>query len=150
MKKKSKLWVVLAIVLTIGIKNAVKLSLSVGLTEAEIQASKYQSWDLDFKNSLVKAFDENCIDSALKDVENKINMEKPFRNFCHCSATKLLTQFEAAHIMPTKYNSMTTKEEDYTKQFDNSLAEFSQRPEIAKSMEPCKDVLKKEIEMAQK
>lgn len=83
----------------VGLKFAAYLGLGAGIAEAEIAASKHQRWPASFKSEFVTT----CAEEGTAE-------EKPFLTpYCDCIASKI----ENAHVIATKYNSLTETQTDY-------------------------------------
>lgn len=101
---------VIVAVIVIGTKLAIKYGLGYGLAEADVNSSKNESWPADFK----KEFIEAC--SNADETANKEFMHQ----YCICATDRI----EAAHIIPTKYNSIKETMEDYDKRVGKLIEDF--------------------------
>ena len=134
-----KIFGILGVLIFIGIKIALKVGVGTGVTEAEVKASKYMDWPTDFKQAMI----QGCV-SEFK--ENKIQGQA----YCDCYATGL----EKAQVVETKYNSLTTSEQQYTQQLIGTIQQFLASEQGKKLIKSCgtvaENATKKPVETTEK
>ena len=98
-------------VLFVAFKISLKFGVGYGLGEAEIAASKSQAWDIEYKAS----FNEGCVSAVQSEVPDVD--PRYIQAYCSCYTDGI----EGAHIIPTKYNTITSTEDQYAEEVGKVL-----------------------------
>ncbi len=122
---KSKAIGGLAVLGVVGLKVLLKLGIGfgvgTGIAQAEIEASKYESWPSEFKQEFVAS----CVRGA---------KSAPWaQSYCQCYTDIL----EGEHLIPTKYNSVTTSEAQYEEHVGKIVDDFLESPVGKAGLEKC-------------
>lgn len=131
MNKKKILTAIISIFAVIGIKLALKYGFSYGIAEAEINASKNEKWPEDFK----KEFISSC--ATVDPSANKNFMQK----YCECATNKI----EAAHIIPTKYNTIKESIQEYSERIEKIIDAFIDSEPGQNIANECAETAKKAV-----
>jgi hypothetical protein len=135
MDKKKALLTGLAIVGVIAGKLVIKFGASFGVTEAVVESSKSEPWDLEFKSAVVGTCSQAVNDEAKKNqtelAENDLNNYS--KSYCSC----VFAEIEKEKIIPTKYNVYKTTEDEYVTEVDKIISAYMDSEKGGKVINDC-------------
>ena len=122
---KTKAVGVVAVVAVVAVKVLLKVGVGVGVgagvAQAEIEASKFDAWTPRMHQEVVAS----CVKSAGNAEGAAI--------FCDCYATAI----EKAHVIPLKFNSLTSSEADYEREVGNLTDSYLESAEGKAALDRC-------------
>ncbi len=119
-------------------KLGIKLLLGGFVTQAQVEASRFETWSPEFRKSITDGCNQSAAESMKSSAPagtSDVQIRALAATYCDCMSSKL----EAAHVLRTKYNTLTESESSLEQSLTAAVNTYMESPDGKAATTACGD-----------